>query len=414
MNADVHVDLLEPETNECPYQAYDELREKAPVYFDPRTQMFILTRYDDILMVLGDNARFSNADRRRPDRANPEVLKLYQENGWLPAPTLGVRDEPDHQELRTVFTRALRPKRIRELEAFVETSAHSLIDAFIDQGECDFVKDFAVQLPMKVILSQMGIPDSDLWRIKAWVDAWTRRLRWDLTQEQSIWSVEQEIEAQQYFQPYFDRLRQTPEDTLFSDLVNTEIPNWGRTMNDNELHAEMFSDTFVGAGETAQGAIAHAMQYLIDRPDIEAQLRADPAKIRNFVEELLRLEAPAQGLFRTTTEDVVLHGVTIPAGSRINIRFAAGNRDPEQFECPAEFRLDRPNSRRHLAFSSGTHACLGAALARTEISVSVQAVLQRMSSFRYRDPQPDLHHGFSYVLHALEELPIAFTAAPAA
>ena len=105
-------------------------------------------------------------------------------------------------------------------------------------------------LPLIVIGKQMGAPEEDIWRIKAWTDAWVQRLGMMQTEEEMVWSTEQEIEAQHYFQPIFERLRREPDDTLLSDLVNTEIPEWGRPLNDNELHAEMMADTFVGGSET--------------------------------------------------------------------------------------------------------------------------------------------------------------------
>ena len=181
------------------------------------------------------------------------------------------------------------------------------------------------------------------------------------TEDEERWSVEMEIEAQHYFQEIFERLRKQPDETLLSDLVNTEIPEWGRKLSDNELHAEMMSDTFVGGSETTTNAIAAGVMLLIEQPDAWAQLKSDPDRhLRTFIEEVLRIEAPVQGLSRVTNRDVTLHGVEIPKGSILNIRYAAGNRDERQYECPAEIDLERPNPTAHLTFGAGTHHCLGA------------------------------------------------------
>ena len=136
-----------------------------------------------------------------------------------------------------------------------------------------------------------------------------------------------------------------------SDLVNTEIPEWGRTLTDEELHAEMMADTFVGGSETSTNAISAGVMLLIQQPDQWDMLKSNPDKyLPVLVEEILRLEGPVQGLFRETAKDIELHGVAIPKGSVINVRYAAANLDDTMFETPEKLNLERENSRQHLAF----------------------------------------------------------------
>ena len=123
-----------------------------------------------------------------------------------------------------MLNEAFRPAKINQMDPFVEETAYKLIDAFIENGHCDWVKQYAVPLPLIVIGRQMGVPEDDIWRIKAWTDAWVRRLGLMQTEEEEQWSVEMEIEAQHYFQPRFERLRKQPDDTLLSELVNRVIP----------------------------------------------------------------------------------------------------------------------------------------------------------------------------------------------
>ena len=206
------------------------------------------------------------------------------------------------------------------------------------------MRDFAIPLPLIVIGHQVGVPEEDIWKIKAWTDAWVQRLGMMQTEEEAIWSTEMEIEAQHYFQPIFERLRQTPDDSLLSDLVNTEIPEWGRTLTDEELHAEMMADTFVGGSETSTNAISAGVMLLIQQPDQWDILKSDPDRyLPVLVEEILRLEGPVQGLFRETAEDIELHGVAIPKGSVINVRYAAANLDDTMFETPEKLNLEREN-----------------------------------------------------------------------
>lgn len=412
------INFFDPAISECPYPAYAVLLDEAPVWRDPITGMYVITRYDDIRGLLLDTERYSNAGRRnrsqRPEdieRAK-RVMALYQEKGWVPAPTLAGRDDPEHRQMRALFDHAFRPAKIKLLDPFVEALAHRLIDGFVDEGRCDWVRQFAVPLPLIVIGHQMGAPEEDIWRIKAWTDAWVQRLGMMQTEEEAIWSTEMEIEAQHYFQPIFERLRREPDDTLLSDIVNTEVAAWGRTLTDEELHAEMMADTFVGGSETSTNALSAGIMLLAQHPDAWRRLKEDPAQLLpTFVEEVLRLEGPVQGLFRVTTVDIELHGVTIPAGSIINVRYAAANRDERHFACPAELDLGRDNARSHLAFGAGTHFCLGAPLARRELLLGFQAFVERIDDLWLIEGANDFRHAPNFCLRALKELHIGFTAA---
>jgi cytochrome P450 len=407
MNLD-QVNFFDPAVNNCPYPAYDVLRDEAPVWRDPRTGMYVITRYDDVKMVLNDTERFPSGRRRgRIDPRSEMLRRLYEEKGWVPAPTLAGRDDPEHREMRGLFNHAFRPSKIKELDPFIEELAHRLIDGFLDEGRCEWVKAFAVPLPLIVIGRQMGAPEEDIWQIKAWTDAWVQRLGMMQTEDEAVWSTEMEIAAQHYFQPVFERLRREPDDTLLSDLVNMVIPEWGRTLTDEELHAEMMADTFVGGSETTTNALSAAVRILIEYPQVWEQVCGDPdTYVPLLAEEVLRLEGPVQGLFRSTAVDVDLHGVIIPAGSIVNVRFAAANRDPDQFECPSEPDLDRSNLRTHVAFGFGTHHCLGAPLARRELVIGLRALVDRVEAVWFLENLNDFDHQKNFCLRSLERLHI--------
>ena len=416
----MHVDdinFFDESVRECPYPAYQALRDDAPVWKDPRTGMYVITRYEDVRALLLDTERYgsggraaANATPAAQERAR-KIRELYEDKGWVPAVTLAGRDEPGHRQMRALFDHAFRPAKIKLLDPFLADLAGRLIDDFIDDGHCDWVKQFAVPLPLIAIGKQMGVPEADIWKIKAWTDAWVQRLGMMQTEEEALWSTEMEIEAQHYFQPIFDRLRVEPDDTLLSDIVNTEVEGWGRPLNDNELHAEMMADTFVGGSETSTNALAEGVRLLIDNPRAWDQLQSDPERyLPVLVEEVLRLECPVQGLFRTARVDIDLHGVTIPAGSVINVRYAAANRDERHFDGPAELDLDRPNPKSHVAFGAGIHFCLGAPLARRELHIGFKTLVDRVESIRHASTSDELRHQPNFCLRALTSLPIEFTA----
>jgi len=375
--------------------------------------MYVVTRYSDVRAVLRDTERFVNG--MRPSTGSPEqnarrarMLELYRESGWLPAPSLAGYDGQRHKELRAVFTRAFRARRIKGLESFVEQTARALVDAFAKQGRVELVGALSVPLPLLVIGRQMGVPPEDMGKIKAWTDAWVQRLGMMQTEEQERWSVEMEIEAQHYFQPIFERLREEPNDTVLSDMVNSQAGT--APLSDRQLHAHMMADTFVGGSETTTNALSAGAWLLTRFPEAYAALAADPERhLPTFIEEVLRLESPVQGLFRVAAEEVELHGVAIPAGATLNIRYAAANRDPEQFERPEVLDLSRNNASSHLAFGLGVHACIGAPLARRELYWGFRCLLERTAGLRLAPDAPEPRHHPNFCLRALRELHLVFT-----
>ena len=408
------INFLDAAIQNCPYHAYKKLRDEAPVWQDPITGFFVITRFEDLRNVLLDTVSFTNQSNSNGRRAldverAQRMRKLYETKGWVPAPTLAGRDDPNHKQMRAMFNEAFRPARINEMEPLVEGTARKLIDAFIDDGYCDWMQQFAVPMPLIIIGQQMGAKEEDIWRIKAWTDAWVQRLGMMQTEEEEAWSVEMEIEAQNYFQPIFEKLRKQPDGSLISELVNRVIPEWGRPLNDNELHAEMMADTFVGGSETSTNAIAYGVKLLIENPDVWVQLKSDPEQyLRTFCEEVLRLEGPVQGLFRQAAKDIELHGVTIPEGAMINVRYAAANRDEREFECPEKLDLERDKPGRHLAFGSGIHHCLGAPLARRELYWAFKVLVEKVDEMWFAPGKNDFTQAPNFALRALKELHIEF------
>lgn len=410
------INLFDPSLQQCPYDAYKRLRDEAPVYHIPGTDIYVISRYDHVREVLMDPQRFPSSAADSQFRASAgdmergqKVMARFQEKGWVPAPTLNGRDDPNHKQMRAMFNEAFKPSRIKQIDHEVETLAYELIDGFIADGHCEWVKQFCVPLPLFIIGEQMGAAREDMWRIKRWTDAFFQRISMMLPEDQHMEMVDREIEAQQYFQPIFDRLRERPDDSLISVLVNTVIEGWGRPLTDNELHAEMMADTFVGGSETTTNALAAGMKLLIENKDVWHQLKSDPGTyMKTFVEEVVRLESPVQSLMRFVREDTDFAGVTIPAGAMINIRFAAANRDERAFECPEKLDLDRPKAGSHMGFGSGTHHCLGAPLARRELIWGFTAVVDRFDDMWFAQGKNDFEYHPHFLLRSLKELHIEF------
>ncbi|MDA7773043.1 cytochrome P450 [Pseudomonadales bacterium] len=405
------INFYDPEIQKCPYEQYKTLRDDHPVYQDPDTGIYHVSRYEDVRYVLSNHELFSgNVRGRAPSERQLKVNNRFQERGWVPGPTLISRDEPNHKQMRAMFNEAFRPARINQLDPFVESTARDLFAGIRKAGRCEWVRDFAVPLPLSIIVRQMGADTADLWRIKSWTDAFFKRISMMLSEDEEMATVDKEIEAQHYFQPIFERLRERPDDTLLSELVNREIPEWERTLTDNELHAEMMADTFVGGSETTTNALSAGVKLLAEQPETWEQLKSDPDKyLRTFIEEVLRLESPVQCLLRMATEEVEISGVKLPAGAVIAVRYASANRDERRFDEPEQLDLDRIKPATHLAFGSGAHHCLGAPLARRELWWGFKVLTEEVETLNFAEDKNtfDVHPHF--LLRSLKELHIEFT-----
>lgn len=408
------ISFMDPEIQECPYPAMKQLQEEAPIYVDPVTGFFVITRYADLRAILMDPETFASGgfldrvrDRVQMDRAE-RIRQLYEKKGWVPGPSLSNMDDPRHREVRAIFDQAFRASRIRDLDPLVRDTAYQLVDAFLADGHCEIVRQFAVPLPLLIIGVQMGARPGDIWKIKSWTDAWIHRLGLMQSEEEERWSAEMEIEAQHYFKEIIDELRRRPNDTLLSDIVNTPLSN-GERLTYNEIFAHLMADTFVGGSETSTNALSAGVQLLCENPEQYAKLKSDPDRyLKTFIEEVLRLESPVQGLFRLVKKDVELHGIAIPEGSVLNLRFGAANRDPRHFECPEKLDLERRNAGSHMAFGSGIHHCLGAPLARRELYWGFRALLDRLDNIRLAPARNTFRHLPNFMMRALEELYIEF------
>lgn len=412
----IGINLFDPAVQQCPYPAYKILRDEAPAYRQPGTDIYVVTRYEDVRRVLMDPDTFpsgSAGTAYRMKTGNIErqkrVVERFAEKGWVPGPTLASRDDPNHRQMRAMFNEAFKPSRIKQIDPLVEHLAYELIDGFVADGHCEWVSQFAVPLPLFIIGEQMGMPREDMWQIKRWTDAFFHRISMMLPEERELEMVDREIEAQHYFQPLFERLRQNPDDSLISVLVNTVIDGWGRPLSDEELHAEMMADTFVGGSETTTNALAAGMRLLIENKDVWRQLRNDPDRyMKTFIEEVLRLESPVQSLMRFCARDTEIGGVPIPNGALINVRYAAANRDERAFECPEKIDLDRPKAGAHMAFGSGVHHCLGAPLARRELIWGFTAVVDRFEDMDFAPGKNDFAIHPHFLLRSLKALHIEF------
>ncbi|MBI1181048.1 MAG: cytochrome P450 [Alphaproteobacteria bacterium] len=401
--------LMDREVQQCPYQAYHWLLEHAPVYRDPNTGMVIVTGYDLLREIVKDPKTYSSDldwIALRPGGVPEKSEALMREKGFDVYPTLSRMDDPIHKSKRSLVDRVFASSRIRKMTPDIDAIAHELIDGFVDAGECEFMRAFAFPLPCIVIAGQIGVPREDIHLFKEWSDASMSRISNMLSDEQDYAATQLLVDSQHYLKSIIDRRRADPRDDIISGLILTPLPE-GRLLDDAEIIA-MLSEILVGGNETTTSAIGAGMKLMLDRPEVVDRLRAEPGLMKNFVEEVLRLETPIQGLYRVTTRDVTLGGVGLPKGTPINMRWAAGNRDEAVFPEADELDLERRNAGSHVTFGSGIHHCLGATLARVEMASSFTAIIERMQDFRYAEGFEDVTYLPSLLQRTIIELPMTF------
>lgn len=403
------VNLMDPAVQQCPYPAYEWLTQNAPVYWDEGMGMFIVTGYEYLREIVRDPKTYSSALNwmsLREGGVNQASVDLFAEKGWKEHPTLSRTDEPLHSNKRGLVDKVFSPQRIRGMTADIDAIAHDLIDQFIDAGKCEFMADFAIPLPCIIIANQLGVPREDIGLFKVWSDAYMARISNLLSDEEDLECAAKVVEYQHYIKEIVDKRRADPKDDIISDLIHTEMAS-GRKLDDSEI-ISLVREILVGGNETTTSAIGSGMRLLIDQPDKVAQMRAEPALMKGFIEETVRLETPIQGLYRVTTRAAELGGVKIPEGSPINMRWAGGNRDECVFADAGALDLKRRNTGSHLGFGSGIHHCLGATLARVELVASFTAIIERMQDYAYPDGFKEVRYVPSILQRTIEELPMTF------
>ena len=397
---------LAPETVECPYPFYKAMRQEAPVYEVPRAGFFIVSRYEDIEQVLLDTETFTSKTGPGVRKEPPQEIIEILSKGWMPVDTLLTNDPPAHRRFRGLVNKAFTPRRVAQLAPEIQTIANELVDAFIDAGCVELVSQFAVPLPLTVIADALGVPRSDLPLFKKWSDDSVAPLGGMITLEREIECTKSTVEFQHYFAAKLDGRRSLPQDDLLTDLINARLE--GETPLETGEMLNILQQILVAGNETTTNLIASAMLLLLQQPDQMAAVQADHSLIPNCMEEALRVESPVQGLFRMTKVDTELGGVQIPAGSRLVIMYASGNRDDQQFPQADQFDVCRANAKDHFAFGAGIHYCLGAPLARLEAKIAFETLLSRLRNIRLAEGKNDLSHTPSFILRGLKELHLEF------
>jgi cytochrome P450 len=394
-----------------PYPLYAWLRDHQPVRRDPLVPVHVVTRYADVVTLLKD-PRFRK-DPYAWDRLPGTVREqLGVPTNWGRTPdveTLSMLflDPPQHTRVRAFFTRAFTPRVIAGLRARIELITEKRLAAVRPAGRMDVIEAIAYPLPVIVIAELLGFPPEDYPLYKRWSDDFAAALGFSATPAVQAAAARSRAELRAYFDRLVERHQQAglvgAEENLLPALLAMEHEEGALTREELFINAALL----LAAGhETTTNLIGTGLLALMRHPDQFAAVRDDPSLIESAVEELLRFDSPVQWVSRVAGERIELGGVTIEQGSILLGGLGAANRDPRQF--PDANRLDvRRADNRHIAFGSGIHFCLGAALARMEAQVALAGIL-RLPGLRLDQPRVQWKKGL--IFRAVRALHVTFDA----
>ena len=406
---------------EDPYPYFEQLRAAFPVLPLPHLGVVAVTGYDAATEIYRDTATFSSCNAVvGPFASFPvllegddvsELVDRYRDQ--LPMHEhMVTMDPPEHTRERALLMRLITPKRLKDNEAFMWRLADRQLDEFVADGSCEFIGAYAQPFAMLVVADLLGVPEDDFGRFREFFGL-SRSPGGIGGAEESDVGENPLAGLDAWFARYVEDRRARPRRDVLTQLALATYPD-GSTP---EVTAVVRTATFLFAAgqETTARLLTAALKHLAEHPDVQDRLRERRDLIPGFIDEALRIESPVKTDFRLARRTASVAGVDVPAGTPVMLLNGAANRDPERFECPAEFRIDRPNAGAHIAFGRGAHSCPGGPLARAEARVSLERILDRMADIRLSEE----HHGppgerrFRYeptwLLRGLTRLHIEFT-----
>jgi cytochrome P450 len=351
-----------------PFPMYRDLRDNAPCYHNEALDFWALSRYDDVLAALHDPQTYCSR----------YGITLEQDSSL---PMLLTTDPPEHTDLRRLVSRAFTPRRVADMEAAVRELSRGFLEPLLERGEGDLVADYAARLPMDVIARMLGVASEDQESLRLWTNALLDRDEGvpDVTPA----GIDAAINLFKYFSHFVAERRAAIANDTAPDDLTTALCTAGTgddALSDEQVVGFCFL-LIIAGNETTTKLLANCLLALQRFPGERAKVGADPGRIPDAVEEILRYEGSTQLMARTLTRQVDLHGERMPEGAKVLLLLGSANRDERVWDRPDEFDIDRASAVQHVGFGHGIHVCLGAALARLEMRVSLEEILRRMPAY---------------------------------
>jgi cytochrome P450 len=367
---------------------FEQARARCPVgHSDEFDGFYILLDYRNVRKALSDFRTFSSEPQvARPLLPRREFAALEM-------------DPPRHAPWRALFSDAITSTTPEEVAPLVRSDVQRHLERIAPLGSCDIVRELCEKVPAETIFRIVGVDEDRMPRIR---DA---AIELFASFDDAGKAAAKQAAFSELIAHEIEERRRRPRADYLTRLMQTHIE--GRLMTDEDLHTLMAG--FLGAGHhSTTSAMTSLIHEVFSRPDVVEQLRREPALIANAIEETLRLRPSFFGFYRRAKADCELGGVTIPSGSDVYCAWAAANRDPDMFEHPSQFRLDRQNVR-HLTFGFGRHSCVGANLARMEMHVVIEEMMRKLPGLIVDGPEPAYKFGggdFNYIPNLMVRWPL--------
>jgi cholest-4-en-3-one 26-monooxygenase len=400
------IDLLDPERFEqsVPHEWFTYLRHNAPIYKhrepDNGPGFWVITRYDDVVQVNRDGQTFSSEQSRGGVVALEDIAAAADITAQ--GRMMLTMDAPDHTRYRSLVNRGFTPRMINMLSAHIREMVVRIIEPALEKRECDFVVDVASELPLQVIAEMLGVPFEDRHKLFEWSNRMigSRDPEYAVSQEMVQAAA---IEMYMYSNELAKKRREDPRDDIVTTLLKADAN--GDSLSEMDFNV-FFLLLAVAGNETTRNALSHGVHALIDHPEQYRKLAANPALMAPATEEILRWASPVMYFRRNVTKDIEIRGQAVKAGDKVAIWYISANRDEEAFDNPFTFDIARtPNE--HVAFGGGgPHFCLGASLARMEISILLEELTKRVSAIEQIGEVKRLRSNF---INGIKHLPVRLT-----
>ena len=413
---------------EDPYPYFEHLRSKCPITDIGQMGVLAVSGYDEASEIYRNTDVFSSCNSvvgpyamfpvpLEGDDITP-IIDEYRDQ--LPMHEhMVTMDPPDHTNERALLMRLLTPRRLKENEEFMWGLADRQIDEFIGDGKCEFIRAYTQPFAMLAVADVLGVPVEDHEELRRFFGLMSGTPGSNYQGAAAEAAAEMELNPlealDKKFITYLEDRRLEPQGDVLTDLALGKYPDGSTPDVINVVRSATF--LFAAGQETTARLLAAGIKYLAENPDVQDELRNNRDLIADFVEETLRIESPVKADFRLAKKAVTVGGVEIAPGTPVMLLNGAANRDPKRFECPAEFRIDRPTNREHLAFGRGHHSCPGGPLARAEGRISFNRILDRMKDIRldeeFHGPKGERRFEYepTWILRGLRNLHITYTPA---
>jgi len=369
--------------NGCPIRNLPTGRQEAPlVRLDSPgldTPLVIVGNTSTINRIFDDSSTFTSRHgpqaRRFSSEYSAEVSCVYRSKGLKLLPVLAWSDAEDHIRYRRLVDRAFLPTKMERKKAYIAAFVEELLGRVPESGEMEFMDDFAKWLPAMVILRELGLGMEHAELLMDTANKAAQMLDFTSTDEQVVRGAHAVTELESVLVGRIEAVRRESDETLLSDMVHATSP--GQTPLNNDELLSLCVELLVAGAHSTAGMLGWSLYTLALRPDIHRRLQTEPGKVAAFVEEVLRRHSVIVNSYRTAENDTELDGVAIPKGTHVAVRLDCANMDRSRWQNPETIDIDRPQIARHHAFGRGRHTCIGNGLARTELTLTVGAIVRR-------------------------------------